>query len=366
MKTPIKILYVIDSYQNPNAGTEGQLFQLIKHLDRELFEPRLLVLQGTEWLKNNTFPCEVDSLGYSSIKSPKTWLFLLKSALKYKREGYKLVHVFFNDASVICPPVFKCIGIKTFISRRDMGYWYNNLYRKILPVTGKCTEGVIVNSKAVGDITSKVEKFTPDKIHVIYNGFVDKKSISGVVNEIVEFKQASILFAIVANIRSIKRINDAIEALALLNKYDVKLVIIGGGDPSDLQALAVNKGIAERVLFLGSRGDVRSCLQHADVGLLCSESEGFSNSIVEYQLSKLPVICSKVGGNPEAVTHSENGYLYDFGDINELTKLMRLLLDNHGRIKEMGLAGYNNAKNNYSISSMVLSHHNLYNVTIKN
>jgi glycosyltransferase involved in cell wall biosynthesis len=364
---PIKILYVIDSYSNPYAGTEGQLFQLIKHLDRKLFTPKLLVFTQSKWLNENEFPCPVEVLGYSSIKSPITWLALIRKAKKYKKEGIKIAHVYFNDASVICPPVFRLMSIRCFISRRDMGYWYTRLYKFLLPITGKFTCGVIVNSNAVGEVAHQVEKIPKNKISTIYNGFELSTEPVKKVDQLGEFKQQSILFVLVANIRPIKRIEDAITALSRLQEHDAKLVIIGGGDvPAPLQQLAKKLNIAERVLFLGSRNDIRDCLEYADVGLLCSESEGFSNAIVEYQFSRLPVVCSKVGGNPEAIIEKKNGLLYEACNVDELTSKLSYLLDNPSLIKEFGNTAYQNAKQNYSVNAMISAHYNLYKNTLTN
>lgn len=360
MPKPIKILYVIDSYANPNAGTEGQLFQLIKHLNRKLFAPKLLVFTESEWLKNNDFPCPVEILGHSSIKSPSTWLALRKKAKQYKNEGYKLAHIYFNDASVICPPVFYFYGIKTLISRRDMGYWYNPLYRILLPITGKFVTKVLVNSKAVGDITNQVEKISNDKIAVIYNGYDANTAELSKIEQLNDFKGNSVLLGIVANIRPIKRMQDAIEAVAILHDLNVKLVIIGGGDSTELHQLSKKLNSEDKILFLGARSDVKSCLQYIDIGLLCSESEGFSNAIVEYQFAGLPVVCSRVGGNPEAVTDGINGYLYEAGNVQELQQKLSLLLCDKELRQKMSLAAKSTAENNYTIDTMILAHKKIY------
>lgn len=357
---PSKILYVIDSYSNPNAGTEGQLFQLIKHLDRDKFSPQLLVFKQSEWLENNTFPCLVEVLGASSIKSIQTWHLLYKKAKKYKAEGFKLAHIYFNDASVICPPAFYFCGIKTIISRRDMGYWYNAIYRFLLPITGKFVTNVLVNSKAVGNITHQVEKIPNNRILVIYNGYkIDTQSLP-LVEELINFKGESILLGIIANIRPIKRMQDAIEALAKLREYNAKLVIIGAGEPCELLSLSRKLNIEDRILFLGSRSDITACLQYLDIGLLCSESEGFSNAIVEYQFSSLPVICSRVGGNSEAIIDNETGYLYPMGDVDKLAEKIKELIENPRLRKVFGDMGYDNAHSKYTIASMMEAHQNCY------
>ena len=38
---PVPILYVIDSFKNPHAGTEGQLYQLVQGIDRKNSLPSL-------------------------------------------------------------------------------------------------------------------------------------------------------------------------------------------------------------------------------------------------------------------------------------------------------------------------------------
>jgi glycosyltransferase involved in cell wall biosynthesis len=356
----IKILYVIDSYENPNAGTEGQLFQLIKHLDRELFEPKLLVLKYSSWLAENDFPCEIDVLDSSSLKSPKTWYRLFNIGRKYAQQHYKLAHIYFNDSSVICPPVFKLVGIKTLISRRDMGYWYNRLYRLLLPFTGKFTSGVVVNSAAVGGITQQVEKISDDKVSIIYNGYEVPKQALVDIDKIEKFKGDNVLLGLVANIRSIKRINDAITALAQISHTNVKLVIIGSGNPEALEKLASGLGLKDRVLFFGASTDVRSCLRYFDIGLLCSESEGFSNAIVEYQFSGLPVICSNVGGNPEAIEHGKTGFLYPAKDVDKLKHYLDLLVHNKELKARFSAATMLHAQNSYSVEKMISSHEQLY------
>ena len=63
------ILFVIDHFRNPNAGTEGQLFNLVSRLDRQKFDPRLLVFTDSEYLRSSAFPCDYDVLGSSSLSS---------------------------------------------------------------------------------------------------------------------------------------------------------------------------------------------------------------------------------------------------------------------------------------------------------
>lgn len=358
-----KILLVIDKLTNPHAGTEGQFLLLIEQLIAAGLEVRAVVLAESAWLNANKLPCPLTLVGSSSIKQPKTWFRLYRLARSFKQQGFNVAHVFFNDASVVCPPMFKLAGIKTIISRRDMGFWYNTFYRFILPITGRCVDLVISNSQAVSDVTGIVEKIPEAKRVVIYNGYNRAPEKLSVVPELRALREkGAFIFGLVANIRPIKRMQDAITALAELgNEFQqAHVVIIGAGDAEPLRLLAKDLGVVERVHFLGGRADIPDCLQYFSVGLLCSESEGFSNAIVEYQFAGLPVICTRTGGNPEAVEHGETGLLYEVGDTQALARAFEFLLSDMSRSVAMGEKARALANERYTVKKMRDNHLEIY------
>ena len=357
------ILYVIDHFKSPNAGTEGQLYQLIKHIDREQFSPELLVFSSSPWLDNTEFPCPVHVLGHRSLSSLATWRALASFAKSYSSRGGRLAHVFFNDPSIICPPVFYFFGIKTLISRRDMGYWYTHINKLLLRFTRRFTSGAVANSKAVAEATCKGEGYRPRDVKVIYNGYECELENYSPIPELESIKASGVLIVtLVANIRPIKRINDVLYAMAQLKRQGIDVVFlqIGDGDKAELKVLAEGLGISKQVYYMGKRSDVKNCLQYADVGLLCSESEGFSNAIVEYLRQGLPVICSDVGGNGEAVEHGETGYLYPCGNIPALTQAIKGLAENSALRLQMGSTAKKEAIERYGVETMVSHYSTLY------
>ena len=363
----IPLLYVIDYFRDPYAGTEGQLFALVDGLDRAEFAPHLLVFEESPWLREHGFPCEYTVLGHRSIASPVTWLALAQLARRFRRQGYSLAHVFFNDPSIICPPVFRIFGIRTLLSRRDMGYWYTQALKRVLRITGRFAAGVVANSKAVKRVTAAEEDFAEEDIQVIYNGFPESKAGSSVVNPQTTLLenlrgQGCLLMGLVANIRPIKRIEDALACLVLLREAvpNLNLVVIGAGNGEDLIRQAKEYGVEERLHLLGSSDDVSACLQYLDIGILCSESEGFSNAIVEYQRAGLPVVCSNVGGNSEAVSDGENGFVYPVGNTEALAEAVRALAEDVELRHKMGELAKQNAEREFDMARMVEAHQSLY------
>lgn len=359
------ILFVIDHFRNPYAGTEGQLFQLVKGLDRSRFAPYLLVFSDSDYLREHGFPCRYEVLGHSRLSSPSTWGALWQFARRFRSEGGRLAHVFFNDPSVICPPVFRCQGIKTLISRRDMGYWYTSAWRAALMITGRFVSAVITNSQAVSAVTARKELLPPKRIHVVYNGYEGVPQTTRQPSDLVDLRRRypeAVFAGLVANIRPIKRIQDAIEALGDKHRCSGKihLLVIGDGDPAELMNLAVDRGVENRVHFLGRRSDVKSCLQVLDLALLCSESEGFSNAVVEYMQADLPVVCSDVGGNPEAIDHGETGYLYPCGDVGTLAVFLSKLSESEELRRSMGDKAGKVARERFGMEQMVERHQAIY------
>jgi glycosyltransferase involved in cell wall biosynthesis len=68
-----------------------------------------------------------------------------------------------------------------------------------------------------------------------------------------------------------------------------------------LQALIQDLDLSDHFRFDGGVANLRQHLAGADIFVLPSRSEGFSNAIVEAMAASLPVVATDVGGNAEAV-----------------------------------------------------------------
>jgi len=362
LDSPTKLLFIIDCYKNPYAGTEGQLLKLMSGLDKHVYRPALLLLRDSYYQQDNRFPVPVDILNIQGMLSPRSWLTLFRYLLGKRREGYRLAHTFFYDASMICPPILKILGYRVLVSRRDMGYWYTARNLRWLRVIRWFVDRVVVNSIAVKQVTVAKEGYPEKKVEVIYNGYADvpvrvDHPIGASNVDVPGFK-----VVIVANIRPVKRIQDAMHAMRLVCSAVPRalLYIIGDGDTSDLEAEANSLGMSASVRFLGSRSDVQELLPSFDVGILCSESEGFSNTLIEYMQAGLPVVCTDVGGSPEIVEPGINGFLYEVGNIDVLSEYLIKLARDPNMRSTMGIYGRDIAKQRYSITSMINSYQILY------
>lgn len=357
------VLLLIDCYRNPYAGTEHQLYNLASSLVARGIACHLVVLAPSDYLRKRGFPCDWSVVGHTSLRSPGTWYELYRVSKRFRERGYRVAQTFFNDVSIVAPPVLALAGVKTIVSRRDMGFWYTSSKRCLLRLTRIGVARWIANSHAVAAVTEANEWAPRESIQVIYNGVEKPDDVSTVPEDLGRLRQEGRLLAgLVANVRAIKRIPDLLESLERIKDEvpSLDVVIIGDGDQESLRAEASARGIGERVHCLGRRDDVNDCLAGLDMGVLCSASEGFSNAVVEYMLAGLPVICTDAGGNPEAVEHGHTGLLYPVGDTAKLADALRqLATDSHYR-RRLGRSARQLALARFSVESMTDAHIRLY------
>ena len=141
---------------------------------------------------------------------------------------------------------------------------------------------------------------------------------------------------------------------------NAKFMHVGGGENKELKELARSLGVEDSVIFVGQQKYPKYYMRRFDVAVLSSESEGFSNAIVEYMKSKTPVVCTNVGGNSEIVRDGETGYLIDMGDFNALADKVISLFSYPALMEKMAAAGYQLAMEKYNKEIMLAKHENLY------
>lgn len=359
-----KILYLIDRYEGPHAGTEVQLKKLVLGLQGRGFEPSLVVLRSTPYTEAGKFPCAVECLDISKLARFRTIIRMLKFAFAARSRGFRIAHIFFEDASVIAPTFLKLAGFKVVVGRRDMGLWYTSRVLRLLRFNRHWVDCVVANSRAVKLKVCEEERIQPEKVVVIYNGAPSSRvrphGQSGIEPEFPG--ECGSTIGIVANIRRVKRIDEIIRALALVRKRvpGAEVLVAGAGDSGPLKALAAQYHVANAVHFLGAVTDVHEVIARCSVMVLTSESEGLSNAIMEYMSAGKPVVCTDVGGNSELVTHGETGFLYTPGDVSALAEYVHRLLTDPDLARALGSAAIRRIDIQFSLSKMLDQHCELY------
>ena len=113
------------------------------------------------------------------------------------------------------------------------------------------------------------------------------------------------------------------------------LLAVGEGpDRAKLERLARRLGLAERVHFLGRRGDVPRLLKSADLCVIPSRWEGLSLVLLEAMAAGVPMVATRVAGSEEVIEHEKNGLLVPPKDARAMADAMRGVLDDPRRARE--------------------------------
>jgi L-malate glycosyltransferase len=359
-----RIVFLIDSFTGPWAGTERQLWYLLEGIDRRRFEPHLFLLRHSEYSRSATaWPCPVQVVGVNKLASLDGAKGLAKLVMMMRNLDVCIVHAFFQDASIMGPIAAKLLGARYVAGRRDMGIWYTRWNLSLLKLESRLVDCVIANSNAVRAMVAAEEGIPESRISVIYNG-LDEVDDFGHESTILDdsIPPGAPVIGIVANLRPVKRHADLIKAFARVKKTVpvAHLVIAGEGDlHQSLQELATSEGVADSTHFMGRVEAVEKIIRRFTVGVLCSESEGLSNAIMEYLREGKPVVCTNVGGNPELITDEQNGFLYPVGNEDVLVdRLVRILKDSE-LSQAMGRAALRSIES-MTMTNMVRSHMVVY------
>ena len=183
-----------------------------------------------------------------------------------------------------------------------------------------------------------------DNIKIIFNGinWSDWEQLPDKEKFRKKYPEISDKFVIFAGrLATNKGIPDLIEAISLEGSKRFDLVVMGAdmGLGKELDQLALSKNI--KMHRLGHVDDeiYRSALSAAEVLVLPSEYEAFGIVLLEAAAAGTPVVATRVGGIPEAMSEGKNGLLVEYKNSESLSKSIFSILDDDSLSSEMGSFG---------------------------
>jgi len=366
MSQPVRVLLMLDSV-TPEAGTENQILNLIRHIDRNRIELFVACLEDGPRLQSVrpfatplVFPIR-RILSFTGIRE----------MLRFRRELARLridvVHTFMVRATIFGVLGARFSSCKAIItSRRNLGYWYSPKSLRLFRFLNRFTTRVLANCEGARQAAIRLEGLSPERIDVLYNG-VETAPLRRAPDPALRLRlgipENAAVVGIVANYRPVKNLSMFLQAarLVLDRLPDVYFVLGGRGSEQDsLSRLASDLGIANRIIFTDDLNDVAAFYPLFDVACLCSHSEGFSNAILEYMAAGLPVVATDVGGISEAVEHGKTGFVVPAGDTEAFAKSVLTLLEDAPLRKQMGRAGQQRCAERFDFTIVARQYEDYY------
>jgi sugar transferase (PEP-CTERM/EpsH1 system associated) len=141
----------------------------------------------------------------------------------------------------------------------------------------------------------------------------------------------------------------------------VALVMVGDGPLREhAQRLLAEADLADIVWLPGTRSDTPALLNALDLFVLPSLAEGISNTILEAMACAVPVLATRVGGNPELVVEGVTGQLVARADPAALAHLLVSYVEDPARAVAQGVAARARIESDFSLAGMIERYAQLY------
>ena len=321
------------------GGTGNHLLSMMKHWDKCRWQADIISRAPLTARVSPDVPVRFLPQNRSFNMSPFTQIRDYCRIRKGIGDGLpSIVHTYFFW-SILFGRILKWEGkIRTLVeNREDQGFGWGAHEYSWLRRTKGLPDRIICVSEAVRQVVLEREQVEEGRVEVIRNG-VDPFPVSASVEEATEIRRElgieadHLVVGMVANFnRSVKGVTRFLDAVPEIVREvpSARFLLLGRGkEEKALREKARALGVEPFVLFAGFRSDIHRFYAIMEVSALTSFSEGLSITLLESMRCGIPVVATRVGGNPEVVSDGVTGYLVPPGDVSSFaSKTVELLLD---------------------------------------
>lgn len=256
--------------------------------------------------------------------------------------------------------------VSSMIADSNRGYGVFTLKYFSLKVDILFANVILSNSRA----GLKAYGITNTKAKVILNGVnLERFQMTYNTDEVKKEIGLKTTFTIlmVAAFTGFKDYNLFLDVAKIIGKSREDVTFVGVGDGPELQHIQqrVKDEMITNVLLTGSQRNVERIIAASDIGLLCTYSEGISNSIIEYMALGKPVISTDLnGGSRELIIEGETGYCIE-RNADKISAALIFLINSSDTCISMGKKGRERILNHFSITRMGTEFCDIYTEVLK-
>jgi len=362
----LNILICKFPYASLYGGGEKHTFDLVENLQKKNFTfyfagscPVLLAeFIKKNWLVRKTWggkePVAKWSLAVFFFIWPIIFLNLLRLLVVYKlKHKINILYCLSLTEKILLTLPARCMGIKViWMEHKLIGNWLYLSPLKYLFILFSRLALIITVSQTAKESITKLG-VAEKNIQVIYNGVDLEKFLprpSSLDNLSKEFR-----VGFIGRLDAEKGVKYLILAIAKLKTVipQIKLIIIGEGpDKKSLQMLIKDKGIADKVFFVGFQQNTAKWLANFDCLVLPSvKQESFGLVAAEALACLKPVIVTNIGGLKEVV--ADCGYLIEPHHSTGIADALITVYKNYHQALEKAKAGRLRVAENFSQEKML-------------
>lgn len=308
--SPRSVLFLLPTLRG--GGAERVVVTLIRHLDRQRFQPILAVVNMDNAVYRNDVPVDVELLDLRADRVLHSLPRLIRLIWSRRPDIVFSTLSHLNLALAVLRPLLpsstRYFARETsVVSQVIAGYGRPGLWAWAYRRFYRGFDLVVCQSRYMRDDLIEHYDF-PAERSVVINNPVDTSRISALsadccasaTNDTPDKPERTGLLA-VGRLSPEKGFDLLIRALALCKQMPIDLTILGDGPlRGDLEQLSREQGIHDRVVFAGFQPNPYPYYRRADALVLSSRFEGFPNVVLEALACGTPVIATPaVGGVTE-------------------------------------------------------------------
>jgi len=312
----------------PVGGIERRLVAVLPRLMRRGFDVRLVCLReegvlGQE-LRDQGVPLDV-----IPMRSRLDPLGVPKLSRYLREHRTQLVHAHMYRSMVPGTVAAKLAKVPVVFSQvHNVGTWESKRQKGMDRFLSNWRTGTICVSRAVQDDVVRTLGIPREKAPVLYNGidteaYHPDAALRSKTRAELGIAEDQVVAFVPARLHSNKNPIGVVEAFekAAADQPNALLLWAGHGPMEEQVAEAIqSRGLGGRFRLLGRRDDMAALYNAADVMVLSSFKEGFSNAVIEALACGTPVIAADVGGNREAIHDESVGWIHNAGDNAKLAE----------------------------------------------
>lgn len=376
----VKVCYLIGTLGI--GGAEGQVVELIRRLDRSRFEPSLVLDTGGGTERVNGLVTDVKILRPDATPSRATLKRAYHAQLALRRLCSHLSEIrpdilhAFLPGTVIYASGARLLGrVPCMIAgRRSLVDCYRPNSRLAAfadVIATRAADFVLGNSEAIIQEVVHLDGVPESRTQVIYNG-VDTERFSPLKSPGFRgqfgWSEEQLVFGMIANFIHYKRHLDFVRAAALIHAAvpRARFLLVGEdrGEMPAVQNAIEEAGLAPYIRILPGTKTPELAFAAMDVYICASETEGFSNVLLEAMATGLPVIATDVGGNREAIAEGVNGTLVPAHAPELIARAAVDLGRERYRLRKFSENSRSRAEELFSLHKMAQAHEELYTLLV--
>lgn len=362
---PIRVLFIVPALEW--GGAERQLATLLPAMDPTRFAPSVVCIGKKGALFAELVAADIPAHAMGTTKREFGWaLAQLISYMRRNRPDVVVVRgynaeVLGRVAALLCgvPRLVVWLHHSSDITPRGQ---VQRLADWLLGFVTSAYYGVAFSQLPY---LTQVLGYPQGKVRIIHNG-IDPVQFPYASTSHRDSKLALSLgvaaeHAVVGIIAVLRREKDhatflRAARLVLDRVPQARFLVVGDGPlRSELTRLVAELGIADSVIFTGSRSDVRDLLSLVDVFALTSTTECFPLALLEAMAIGRPAVCTAVGGVPEILEEGVTGHMVPARDPAALAERLVDLLGDPARARAMGRAARTRLESEFTLERSVAS-----------